>query len=403
MSDRRRDSKGRILRDGEYQEKNGCYTFRYVDSLGNRHVLRSWRLTEADVTPAGKKQKAPLRKLEGDLQVQVRKGVYPDELTVCELVERYIETKTGVTPNTRAGYKTVQNILDKEDFGRQKIDKIKYSDAKRWLIKLQSEDGRSYSAIQTIRGVVRPAFQMAVEDEELAYNPFNFELGKLLINDSIQRQALNPDQERKLLKFVQDDPHFCRYYEGIYVLLHTGLRIGEFCGLTKSDIDFKNHTITVNKQLQRTREGVYFISPTKTKSGTRVLPMQKDVEDCFKTIYSNRVSPKVEPMVDGVAGFLYLDQNGNPVLPLHWEHYFKRICNKYNEIYKVQMPSVTPHVCRHTYCTRMAKSGISVKTLQYLMGHSDVSVTLGVYTHSDLNDAQEELAHLEKRKTAVTK
>ena len=94
--------------------------------------------------------------------------------------------------------------------------------------------------------------------------------------------------------------------------------------------------------------------------------------------------------MDG-AGFLYLDKNGRPMVALHWEHYFKHICQKYNSIYKVQMPSVTPHVCRHTFCSNMAKSGMNPKTLQYLMGHADISVTLNTYTHLSYDDAKEEL------------
>lgn len=74
-----------------------------------------------------------------------------------------------MTHNTKAGYKTVQNILEKEEFGHKQIDKVKFSDAKIFLIKLQ-ENGRSYSAIHSIRGVLRPAFQMAFEDEEIGYN-----------------------------------------------------------------------------------------------------------------------------------------------------------------------------------------------------------------------------------------
>lgn len=401
MNEKRRDNKGRLLRDGECQEKDGCYTYRYFDNRGKRRVVRSWRLTNADITPVGKKNKPSLREQEKIIQEQISKGIFDNSMTVCELVNRYVKTKTGVTHNTRAGYKTVQNILEKEDFGHRRIDKIKYSDARLWLIKLQSEDKRSYSTIHSIRGVVRPAFQMAVEDQQLSYNPFNFELGKTLINDSVQREALKPDQERKFLKFVQEDDHFCKYYEGIYILFKTGLRIGEFCGLTKHDIDFKEHTLTINKQLQRTREGTYIIVDTKTKAGTRVLPIGNDVEECFRTILANRVSPKVEPLIDGYVGFLYLDKNEMPVTSLHWEKYFQHICEKYNKIYKVQMPKVTPHVCRHTYCTNMAKSGIAVKTLQYLMGHSDVSITLGVYTHSDLEDAQDELKRLQKGKRAV--
>ena len=49
--------------------------------------------------------------------------------------------------------------------------------------------------------------------------------------------------------------------------------------------------------------------------------------------------------------------------------------------YKAAMPEITPHVCRHTYCSNMAKSGMNPKTLQYLMGHADIGTTLNVYTH----------------------
>ena len=83
------------------------------------------------------------------------------------------------------------------------------------------------------------------------------------------------------------------------------------------------------------------------------------------------------------------------MVALHWEKYFQHIREKYNSIYKVQMPVVTPHVCRHTFCSNMAKSGMNPKTLQYLMGHSDISVTMNVYTHVGLNDAEEELRRME--------
>lgn len=393
MSEKRRDNKGRILHEGERQEKDGSYTYRYTDRNQKRHKISSWRLTESDITPPGKKFKKSLREQEREIQVLAARGIYNDGTNVCELVERYVATKTAVTHNTRAGYKTVQNILAKEDFGKTRIDKVKFSDAKLFLIGLQ-KDGRSYSSIHSIRGVLRPAFQMAVEDEMIPYNPFSFELGKTLINDSVQREALLPKQERDFLKFVKDDSHFSRYYEGIYILFKTGLRISEFCGLTISDIDFEEHTLNIDHQLQRTREGQYIIVPTKTNAGTRVLPIKKDVEDCFRSIIEKRIAPKTEPMIDGCVSFLYLDKNSMPMISMHWEKYFQHICQKYNKIYKIQMPKVTPHVCRHTYCTNMAKSGISAKTLQYLMGHSDIEVTLNVYTHIGYDHAKEELSKM---------
>ena len=104
--------------------------------------------------------------------------------------------------------------------------------------------------------------------------------------------------------------------------------------------------------------------------------------------------PKVEPMVDGRIGFLYMDKNGMPMVAMHWEKYFQHITEKYNKISRVQMPKVTPHVCRHTYCSNQAKAGMNPKTLQYLMGHSDISVTMNVYTHLGLEDAAAEMARM---------
>ena len=123
--------------------------------------------------------------------------------------------------------------------------------------------------------------------------------------------------------------------------------------------------------------------------------MTADVEECFRKIIEKRNPPKSEPMVDGKSGFLYFDKNKSICYSLHWEHYFQHIIQKYNNTYKVQMPVITPHVCRHTYCTNMAKSGMNPKALQYLMGHSEISVTLNTYTHVNLEDAREEIARIQ--------
>ena len=80
--------------------------------------------------------------------------------------------------------------------------------------------------------------------------------------------------------------------------------------------------------------------------------------------------------------------------------HFITVINRYNDIYRVQMPNITPHVCRHTYCSNMAKSGMNPKTLQYLMGHSDISVTMNVYTHISFDDAEEELRRMEEFRKA---
>ena len=283
MSEKRRYNRNRILREGEYQRTDGRYRYRYIDEDGKEKNVYSWRLDKNDPTPRGKKRELSLREKEKQIQADLfdhivtRGGNY----TVVELVEKYTSLKTGVGHNTKAGYKTVINILNREAFGKQRIDKVRLSDAKAWLIKLQQVDGRGYSSIHSIRGVLRPAFQLAVDDDLIR-------------------------------------------------------------------------------------------------------------------ILANRVAPKIEPMVDGYAGFLFLDKNDKPMVALHWEKYLEHIIEKYNKIYRIQMPKVTPHVCRHTFCSNMAKSGMNPKTLQYIMGHSDISVTLNVYTHVQFDDAQAELLRVAK-------
>lgn len=391
MKSGRKDHKNRFLRAGESQDKEGRYRYSYYEN-GKQKSFYSWKLEPTDKLPAGKKECVSLREQIEKLQKkQLLYGKYSESsYTVLDLVERYVGLKTGVRKSTQAGYKTVINVLKKEDFGSRKISDIRISDAKLWLIQMQ-KSGRGYSSIHTIRGVLRPAFQMAVDDDVLLKNPFEFQLATIIINDSIRREAIPKKQERMFLKFVKDDPHFSKYYEGIYILFKTGMRISEFCGLTIRDIDMKERTIDINHQLQRLSDMEYIIEPTKTNAGKRVLPMTQDVYECFQTILMNRKAPKKEPMIGKYVGFLYLDKNGMPMVALHWQKYFDHICEKYNKIYREQIPKITPHVCRHTYCTNMALAGMNPKTLQYLMGHSEIGVTLDVYTHVSFEDARDEV------------
>lgn len=393
MSEKRRDAKNRILHNGETQRTDGRYRFKYLDIDGKEKNVYSWRLDHNDPLPKGKRKDLSLREKEKQIEQNMFNQVVSNggNYTVLTLVEKYVSLKTGVRHSTQAGYKTVINILKKDSFGSKRIDKVKLSDAKAWFIKLQQKDGRGYSSIHTIRGVLRPAFQMAENDDLIRKNPFQFELVSVIVNDSVTREAITRKQQREYLRFIQEDKHFCRYYEGIYILFHTGLRISEFCGLTLADIEFKKKRIRVNHQLQRTSQMQYVIEAPKTESGVRYVPMTDEVVQCFRKIINNRISPKIEPIIDGYTGFLYLDKNDMPMVALHWEKYFQHIREKYNSIYKVQMPKVTPHVCRHTFCSNMAKSGMNPKTLQYIMGHSDISVTLNTYTHVKFDDAQNEL------------
>ena len=400
VNGKRRDKKNRVLRRGESQRPDGKYQFKYsIDGIP--HFVYSWRLEPTDKMPEGKKPTPSLREMEKAIgrDIESQLDLTCRNMTVMELVERYLATKTGVKPSTKQNYGVIKNLLAKEEFSRKRIKEVKTSDAKLFLIKMQS-DGKRHSTIKSVRGVLRPAFQMAVDDDLLVKNPFGFELAGVVVNDSVTREAITKDQMRKFLKFVHDDNVYCKYYEAVYILFHTGMRISEFCGLTIKDIDFEHNVVNIDHQLQRMSNMELIIEPTKTRAGTRKLPITEDVAMMFRAIIEDRPKPKIEKMVCGYSGFLYLDKNDLPEVALHWEHRFRHMVNRYNEIYRVQMPKITPHVCRHTYCSNMAKAGMNPKTLQYLMGHSDIGVTMNTYTHLGLEDAQDEMIRMEELNAA---
>ena len=384
MSEKRKDHKGRLLRTGESQRKDLIYQYRYTDVLGKRQTVYSSDLHE-------------LRDREDEIRKRLDEGVdyAAGDVSVIELLERYIGLKQGVRYNTKKGYDFVLSLVKKEEFGRRKIRDIKVSDAQMWMMKLHN-DGRAYCTITSIKGVVKPAFQLAYNEDAIRKNPFGFKLSDVVANDSRKRVALTDEQQTIWMDFIQQDKVFSKYYDEFIVLLGTGMRVSEFCGLTDNDLDFNQRKISVDHQLLRDRDTKeYFVERTKTESGRRFIPMSEDVCKSLKSIIANRQKAKTEFIVDGYRKFLLLDINGRPKVALHIENVIQRAVEKFYKVYPTKsLPWITPHVFRHTFCTNMANAGMDVKTLQYLMGHSDVSVTLNVYTHTNYNRVAEQMAKI---------
>ena len=376
MAERRKDSKNRVLRNGESQRKDGTYMYRYTDVRGKRVCVYARTLED-------------LRVKEQTIQKELNDGIdyAAGEIIVLDLLKRYIATKTGVRYNTKVGYQFVLNLVSKENFGCLKIRDIKPSDAKQWFIKLY-QDGRRYSTITSVRGVLRPAFEMAVEDDIIRRNPFSFQITDVVPNDSNTRQAISGEVKERFLTFIRESRHYSQYYDEIIILLGTGMRVSELYGLTRADLDFEARRIKVERQLTRTRHCEYYVEKPKTASGERYIPMTDEVYRAFQNAVQRRKQPKVELLIDGHTGFLFLDKDGKPKVAMHLEHVMKRIVDRYNEAHEDKLPSITPHVLRHTFCTEMANSGIDLKSLQYLMGHSDAGVTLNVYTHASYEAAE---------------
>lgn len=374
MAGKRKDSHGRILKEGEGQRPNGTYEYRYTDSHKKRQRVYAKTLDE-------------LRKKEADIQRDIADGIdfAAGDISVTELVERYMNLRRGLKQNSLRAYGSAINRIKSSEFGQLKIKNVKLSDAKTWFVSLH-DAGIKQNTIGIIQSVLRPAFEMAVDDDMIRKNPFKFKLSDVVPNDAYVRSALTKAQQERYLQFIQDEGRD-NYYDDILILLGTGLRVSELYGLTKADIDFERRCIHVRRQLCRTADKPYFITPPKTKSGIRSIPMTDTVFTAIKRVLDNRGCQKVELLIDGYSGFLFLDKDGKPKVAMHLENYKRGMQRKFNQKHGKVMPNVTPHVLRHTFCTNAQQAMLDVKSLQYIMGHSNASVTLDVYTHSDFESA----------------
>ena len=139
-------------------------------------------------------------------------------------------------------------------------------------------------------------------------------------NDSQKRIAMTDEQQKIWMDFIREDKTYCKYYDEFVVLLGTGMRVSEFCGLTKSDLDFENRRIRVDHQLVRERGGKYYVEKTKTECGIRFIPMTDDVYQSLKNILANRRKMKTEIIVDGYSGFILIDKDCHPKVALHIEN-----------------------------------------------------------------------------------
>ena len=180
-----------------------------------------------------------------------------------------------------------------------------------------------------------------------------------------------------------------RYYDDVLILLKTGLRISEFCGLTKHDLDFENHSININHQLLKNKDG-YYINEPKTKSGIRKVPMSDETEKAFHRVLKRKLKPMIKE-IDGYRHFLFLLENGCPAHNATYKTLLIRMIKKYNKTHDVPLPHITPHTLRHTFCTRLAQKNMNPKNLQYIMGHSNISITLNLYAHASEVGANKEM------------
>ena len=233
---------------------------------------------------------------------------------------------------------------------------------------------------------------MTLSRNAYSYQSFEFKLSDVLEDDTEQKVILTSEQEERLLAFMETDKIYSKYYDEVVLLLETGLRISEFCGLT-TQIDMQNRILNIDHQLLKDTEIGYYIETPKTKNGKRELPLTERAYQALQRILKNR--GKAQPLiVGGYSNFLFLNREGLPKVAGNYVGMLRGLIKKYNKYHKDKLPNITPHSLRHTYCTNMANKGMNPNTLQYLMGHANITMTLGYYAHGTFQSAKAELERL---------
>ena len=395
MSEKRRDNKNRILRTGESQRKDGRYAYKYIDTFGKPQFVYSWKLVPTDKTPAGKRDDIALREKEKEIQKDLDDGIdhIGKKMTVCQLYAKQIRHRANVRHGTKQGRKQLMRILQEDKLGACRIENVKLSDAKEWALRMK-EKGYGFKTINNHKRSLKAAFYTAIQDDCIRKNPFDFQLNTVIEDDTEPKVPLSPTQEASFLSFIADDKVYRKYYDETIILLGTGLRISELCGLTDKDIDFENKLINVDHQLLKVSGVGYHIEVPKTKSGVRQIPMSTKVCEAFRRVLQER--KRTTPLIiDGYSGFIFLNRNGLPKVVVNYDSMFRGLVKKYNKCHEVALPKVTtPHTLRHTFCTNLANAGMNPKALQYIMGHSNITMTLNYYAHATSDSAVAEMERL---------
>ena len=206
MKEKRRDSKGRILHTGESQRTDGKYLYKYVDAFGNTKYVYAWRLTPTDPTPKGKREKPSLRELEQQIRRDIEDGIDSTgkKMTLCQLYAKQNAQRANVKKSTQKQREQLMRLLKEDKLGARSIDTIKPSDAKEWALRMKDK-GFSYNTINNHKRSLKASFYIAIQDDCVRKNPFDFKLSEVLENDTKEKVALTEGQEQALLSFIKTD------------------------------------------------------------------------------------------------------------------------------------------------------------------------------------------------------
>lgn len=381
---KRKDSKGRVLKPGEYEERPGYYRFKLTDEHGKRHSISASSLEE-------------LREKEKKLDNELYKGIDRNSSpTLLKQIEFSLSLRKGLKESSQKNYNFwLQGIRD-DWLLKMKIADIKSSHIKQWMIE-KEKAGKSQSYISGIvSGLFKPAFDQAIEDELLNRSPCTFKITDVVNIPKKKQRDLTFEEEAALREYLDQDRTICfNNRDFIILILETGLRISELCALTKDDVDLENHTLHVNKQLCK-EVGSVRIDTTKSETGDRHIPLSPEAENRLAHAMTNPAN--FDYTIDGVSGFIFHGRDGQPLNRDTARRRYDQIKVLVDEQYGTNLAETTLHSLRHTYSTRLMDGGVKPKSVQYLMGHKNLSTTYDIYVHNNIKLIKEELRKFNKSK-----
>lgn len=415
MSEKRRDSKNRILQNGESQRKDGKYEFKYVDVNGTRRSAYSWKLVATDKVPEGKRCELSLREMEKQIRRDLEDGISThtaNSITLNELFDTYMSTKE-LKQSTRTNYMYMYKNYVSDVIGKRRIGSIKYSDIKKFYNSLILEKKFKPNSMEIINTILHPVFTMAVRDGYIRTNPSDGVMAEIKKShnwEKPKRHALTEEQQAKFIDFVANSETYNHWLPLLTVFLGTGCRVGEIIGLTWDDCNFAEGIISINHNLiyRQPDDGKceMHITTPKTESGKRIVPMFEAVRKALLQEKKQQMKQGFNStIIDGYSGFIFTNRCGYVHNPQTINRAIKRIytaCNeqeveqaKKEHRQPVLIPHFSVHNLRHTFCTRFCENETDLKIIQEIMGHSDITTTMNIYNEATKERKQESFARLE--------
>lgn len=288
--------------------------------------------------------------------------------TIREIAEAWKEYKRPyVKQSTMAAYVLILENHVLPEFGDN--DSLHEHEVQAFVLK-KIEHGLSVKSVKDILIVLKMVMKFGVKNEWMTH--YEWDIKYPANNQPKELEVLSVANHKKILDYVQHNFTFMSL--GIYISLSTGLRIGEICALKWSDIDVADGTITV----QRTIERIYVVEGEK-KHTQLVINTPKTVNSCREIPMSKELLAMVKPMKKVVNGDFYvLTNEDKPTEPRTYRNYYNRLMEK------LDIPKLKYHGLRHSFATRCIEAGCDYKTVSVLLGHSNISTTLNLYVHPNM-------------------